>query len=456
MITLRQFFDAFAKVIRPLEPFDLSGLVLQNSIFRFSRSWVLIWHPMPGMHPSIPKKPSFIGGSGSIPITADILDTSDAIITEIIITDIPEHDLAKIDLSPLTTVKSITLRGCGLSSLPAWLQKMPWIHELHIKNSPDQLTQAQTTIPKWVLNLQDLWHLAFEHFRMPTIPALLFAIPKIHSLWISKCGVMAIQALDRISHIKYFNLIEAEFSQLLVFFEFLPELESLLMVDCKLKEIPITITQLPSLSSIWFNNNEIATVPEFLIKMPKLQEINLSNNKIHEIPKAFAEKKYLRNFFLENNAIRHLPMEFRNTAIRHLGLLGNPIEDWLETFLNMPRYSRDWGKHGISFFLRTLPIEWESYISLVKRELNPGETLDYFSNLETWSFEKVIAKLHRNEELRESEIRYPHFPKYRPVIEAHAPSPPNEAYRDMIARADSYWSTFAGKRRKKNSLPIML
>ncbi|NME72262.1 leucine-rich repeat domain-containing protein, partial [Flammeovirga aprica] len=127
-------------------------------------------------------------------------------------------------------------------------------------------------------------------------------------------------SINKISF-RYYDKISTEISHLKKF----KKLETLIINECNLKEIPSFIFKFQSLENLNLKFNNISVIPKEINKLDKLIHLKLSSNHIKKIPKEIGDITSLVEFTISYNLIEELPNEISNLKnLEGLSLSNNP------------------------------------------------------------------------------------------------------------------------------------
>ncbi len=98
------------------------------------------------------------------------------------------------------------------------------------------------------------------------------------------------------------------------FVETFPNLEKLIIIDSKLKELPRDFSKLLKLKYLKIENTQLVTVPEDFGNLKNLETIYLNNNCLKQIPESMGDLRNVRYLFLNNNEISELPPSLKKIS----------------------------------------------------------------------------------------------------------------------------------------------
>ena len=114
------------------------------------------------------------------------------------------------------------------------------------------------------------------------------------------------------------------------------EIESLLLRDCQLKEIPEVISKLESLKKLDLSRNLIETIPRWIEELQYLKHLDISYNNLEVVPNYISEFKTLNYLFLSNNNLKELPQSIGELRrIYRLEVRNNQLEGLPESIGNI-------------------------------------------------------------------------------------------------------------------------
>jgi leucine-rich repeat protein SHOC2 len=89
----------------------------------------------------------------------------------------------------------------------------------------------------------------------------------------------------------------------------LPQLSSLKLLDCQLKQVPFELAKLTCLESLQLEQNQLETFPFVPTWKSSILYIGLSQNKISKFPPSLLEYERLNRLTLDHNAFDVLSLD---------------------------------------------------------------------------------------------------------------------------------------------------
>ncbi|UII77798.1 DUF5018 domain-containing protein [Flagellimonas sp. HMM57] len=111
--------------------------------------------------------------------------------------------------------------------------------------------------------------------------------------------------------------------------KYLPNLESIFIVNASLSSVPKEIGELKNLKSLTIAQTNIDAIPTEIGNLKNLTELSISDNKITEIPSSIGNLTNLETLFFGGNLITNFTEEI--TQLKNLTILGFGSSD-METF----------------------------------------------------------------------------------------------------------------------------
>lgn len=201
--------------------------------------------------------------------------------------------------SRLRSLTLLSLRGCGLNSLP------PNFHELSNLESLDLTENKLKCFPKSICSLTKLKKLILKIANQVMIPPEIGALAELEILSLEE------------NEIKY---LPEDFGNLV-------SLTCLELNNNMLCALPNSFGSLISLSVLNLSYNQIKVLPSSFGDLPSLEKLELSDNHLTSLPEIFSSKR-LQKLYLDNNDLTFLPPWFGDLPeLEELTLKCNCLRD---------------------------------------------------------------------------------------------------------------------------------
>ncbi|MDR2519628.1 MAG: hypothetical protein LBC69_01005 [Eubacteriaceae bacterium] len=197
----------------------------------------------------------------------------------------------------LALTGDLNLNECGISDLTG-LRYAINVSEINIAgNNLTSLSELQ--------NLHKLVSLDYSRNKVTRVPAFLFSMESLESLYGAENGSTAVASYTGTNKIKelYFNNNKfTSFSNI----DACPNLETLILSNNTLANAPNALAKLKNIVILDLSNNQLETVPQ-MSNLAKLSQANFSGNKLADVPLVFSPSAPLAILNLDNNQISVIP-----------------------------------------------------------------------------------------------------------------------------------------------------
>ena len=117
----------------------------------------------------------------------------------------------------------------------------------------------------------------------------------------------------------------------------LSHLSGVLLNNNEFDQVPPVFKNLSDLTTLRLDHNGITELPDWITTLDKLEELNLEGNEIAALPDNLGDLKNLRVLRLADNNIEHIPTSIeRLQHLTELGLARNPLKAVPRELLDLP------------------------------------------------------------------------------------------------------------------------
>lgn len=247
-------------------------------------------------------------------------------IIKIDITEIP------YEIGLLKNLKSISLSSTHLRELPASFGSLPNLINLYlvgnsIKNLPDSFS-----------NLRNLEFINFISTGLKTLPDGFNKLKNLKKLVLDLSDFLTFpDCFENFKELEELFLLSVP-NNLPLSFQYLENLQDLVIVSKSLTEIPFFINNLKHLKRLKILSTGLEIIPNELCELEELVELTLSGNKIKVLPKNIGNLKSLEKLKISSNPIEKLPESIQNLKnLIELDILSTIIIELPSTLLKLPK-----------------------------------------------------------------------------------------------------------------------
>ncbi len=255
------------------------------------------------------------------------------------------------ELRELRNLRSLDLRGSGISSLPAWVEDVPDLEEINIYGLENVSILSWPRI-RWKLDARTAIRAELDPGKISGIdinsqtPARVLqevfdlgrsGVLNLEELSIS-CGV-TLQPGNQSKQLKLdwpdFSLLDSQIEEFLGSQRELVELE---LLGCPFGRIPEPIRDMTRLAEIMLCGVFPENVPDWLFRLPALSSLDLEINDLAYLPDSLREARELKVLLLGWNRFNGIPSGVWELAsLEHLGLEGCRLTEIPSDILRLKR-----------------------------------------------------------------------------------------------------------------------
>jgi internalin A len=268
-----------------------------------------------------------------------------------------DYDLTEVPqaIRELTGLRSLSVIGAHIESLPSWLDELPDLEEIDIAYAGITKPPSFLSRVRWGVDAMQILS-----FGRQFDPSKIFAITLGHKASqqaiqhvfdLGRSGILELSEfsieVDGIDlgatpeELKkqwaFFDVIE---SQLDEFLEASQQLRDLTIFGCPIGRIPEPIRGLRALEKVAMVAVWPAVIPDWLFEALELTSLDLGSNGLYDLPDSLGEARRLEHLRLDENQLRRIPSGvWRLTALESLDLQECPIEVIPADILRLERLS---------------------------------------------------------------------------------------------------------------------
>jgi Leucine-rich repeat (LRR) protein len=179
-------------------------------------------------------------------------------------------------------------------------------------------------IPAEIGQLENLKSLSIDNTDITAIPAEIGQLSNLEQLSIGICDIRSLpKEIAELKKLRSLHITSAlkDYS----FLEDLPQLEVLVLIECKLDTFPEAIRKMSKLHTLNLSKNKISTIPDWFSDLSELTVVLLNGNPIKNIEFGPNQKK-IQKLDLENCSLDALPESIGFlSALQNLNLYKNNI-----------------------------------------------------------------------------------------------------------------------------------
>ena len=194
----------------------------------------------------------------------------------------------------LDKLRALSLRGCGLSSIPQDFEILArHIDKIFLNNNP-----------------------------LKNVPTALCKCYKLNYLNLPKCEIVALP--EQFANLQNLQTLDLSENPLKNFPSALCKclnLECLKLPKCELSTLPKQLVNLKNLETLDLSSNPLENIPLVLCKCFNLKNLHLYGCKLSTLPEQFANLQNLQSLTLSCNQLKNIPTAlYKCTKLKHLSL----------------------------------------------------------------------------------------------------------------------------------------
>jgi Leucine-rich repeat (LRR) protein len=267
------------------------------------------------------------------------------------------------NIANLARLKSLQLRSCRLSSLPAEIGQLKNLRSLDLTGNrrlsslPAEIGQLKnlqsinlsynrrlSSLPAEIGQLKNLQSLDISGSSLSKLPPEVGQLKNLRSLDLSYNRELSSLPVEigQLKNLQSLDLSGNSLSSLPAEIGQLQSLQSLVLRDNLLRSLPAEIGQLQSLRSLVLRDNLLTGLPAEIGQLKNLQELSILWTRLSSLPAEIGQLKNLQSLFLYGNQLSTLPTEIRNLkSLKILYLHRNPFSP---TYIDQLRKDMPWCK----------------------------------------------------------------------------------------------------------------
>ena len=233
-----------------------------------------------------------------------------------------------------SNLKSLTIRGFGLTSLPKTIGNLENLTSLDI--SGNQLT----SLPETIGNLENLTDLNIDHNQLTSLPESIGNLKKLTRLetWNNQLTSLP-ETIGNLENLTDLNIGGNQLTPLPEAIGNLENLTSLTSLDISFSELtslPETIGNLENLTDLNIGRNQLTSLPESIGNLENLTSLDISENQLTSLPESIGNLENLTDLNIGHNQLTSLPESIGNLKkLTRLGTWNNQLTSLPESIGNL-------------------------------------------------------------------------------------------------------------------------
>ena len=233
-----------------------------------------------------------------------------------------------------SNLKSLTIRGFGLTSLPKTIGNLENLTSLDISFS------ELTSLPETIGNLENLTDLNISGNQLTSLPETITNLKNLTDLNIGGNQLTPLpEAIGNLENLTSLTSLDISFSELTSLPETIGNLENLTDLNIshnQLTSLPETIGNLENLTDLNISDNQLTSLPETIGNLENLTDLNISGNQLTSLPESIGNLKKLTRLETWNNQLTSLPETITNLKnLTDLNISHNQLTSLPETIGNL-------------------------------------------------------------------------------------------------------------------------
>jgi len=233
----------------------------------------------------------------------------------------PKFEEIPLDLSSLTKVKEIIIRGTKVSTIPASIAHCVALEVLDLPFN--KISKVSATIN----GLKQLRTLNLAGNRITAVDDHVFeGCLSLRYISLRGCGISALPSgLASCLNLKELDVSENELKAISNSLGYLRQITSLNVSGNKLKSLPGALCSLSQIRVVDASHNEIESFPSCFLSVSGFGKLLLNHNKIKRIPDSL-RMSTVSALELDSNLIAEIPESIGNLkSLERLSLVGNQL-----------------------------------------------------------------------------------------------------------------------------------
>lgn len=213
-------------------------------------------------------------------------------------------------------ITGISLKECGISSLPESIGDFRSLELLHLDNNKLE------TLPESIGDLTTLRILRLNGNKILNLPMSIGNLKSLRDLFLYHNRLKTLP--ESIGNLKSLQLLDSSHNQLTALPESIGSLSSLKNLDIstnQLTTLPESTGDLKSLSGLWVNYNGLSELSESIGNLSLLEELGLTNNQLADLPESISNLSRLKTLWIRDNPLkikRALKKKLKRNGVRIL------------------------------------------------------------------------------------------------------------------------------------------
>ena len=215
------------------------------------------------------------------------------------------------EIGHLTNLKILDLSYNKLSTLPVEIGNLLNLQELSLMGN------QISTIPSAIFNLTSLQYLCISNNTIETIPSDIGNLINITNLHLTDNKITTLPAeIGNLKNLQYFHISNNNIETIPPEIENMRNIYLLYLSYNNLTTIPVEIGNINSLTALYLSHNNLETIPSDIGNLHNLQQLDLSHNNLNTIPAEIGNLQNLRTIIFSENPIEYIPPNIRNILNR--------------------------------------------------------------------------------------------------------------------------------------------
>jgi len=209
-----------------------------------------------------------------------------------------------------SNLKSLTIRGFGLTSLPKTIGNLENLTSLDISFS------ELTSLPETIGNLENLTDLNISGNQLTSLPETITNLKNLTDLNIGGNQLTPLpEAIGNLENLTSLTSLDISFSELTSLPETIGNLENLTDLNIshnQLTSLPETIGNLKNLTDLNISHNQLTSLPETIGNLENLTDLIISDNQLTSLPETIGNLENLTDLNISLNQLTSLPESIGN------------------------------------------------------------------------------------------------------------------------------------------------
>lgn len=215
-------------------------------------------------------------------------------------------------------IRSLNLKGLGLTSLHPAIGRLDFLYSLNLDGNPLK------DLPGDLDGLGNLMTLSLERVPLDSLPPVVSRMPALRNLLLGKTGLKDLpESLANLSRLNLLKLDSNGMTRVPSVVSRLTELYDLDLAWNRLRTIPPDIGNLASLRNLSIADNVMDSLPAEIGRLGNLIRLWAFHNRIQKLPTSLSGLSSLEVLHLETNLLDSLPPEVGDLGKLKLLALGD-------------------------------------------------------------------------------------------------------------------------------------